>query len=135
MPRLESDLVAIRAELEKERAARTVAEQAAAVLSAQKVDLEARVVSFKEVSQQAEKLTAQLADLRVTAQASASRVEQLTAQLEDSRATAKSVEVRNSQLDAQLQAAQNDAKVALEAAAVLRGKVVQLEASKIEVSK
>jgi len=135
MPRLEADLLAVRAELEKERAARTVAAQSAAVLAAQKIDLEARVVHFKEVSQHAEKLTSQLADLRVKAQASASRVEQLTAQLEDSRATAKSVEVRTGQLEAQLQVAQNDAKVALEAAAVLRGKVGQLEASKIEVSK
>jgi len=123
MPRLEADLLAIRGELEKERAARNSAEQAAAVLAAQKVDLEARVSEFKEASHQAEKLTAQLADLRVSAQVSASKVDQLTAQLDDARATVKAVEIK-------LTNAQADAKTAIEEAAVLRGKLGQLEASK-----
>lgn len=123
MPRLESDLSAVRADLEKERAARTNAEQAAAVLAAQKVDLEARVSELKEASKHAEQLASQLADLRVTAQASASSVEKLTAQLDDARATVKSVE-------AKLQVSQTDVKTAIEEAAVLRGKLGQLEASK-----
>jgi chromosome segregation ATPase len=43
MPRLEADLMAVRNDLAAERQARTAAEQAAAVLTAQKTDLAARV--------------------------------------------------------------------------------------------
>ena len=57
MPRLEADLAAIRAELATERQARIDAEQQAAVLAAQKADLEGRLVDAKK---EAERVGAQL---------------------------------------------------------------------------
>ena len=57
MPRLEADLAAIRAELATERQARIDAERQAAVLTAQKTDLEGRLVDAKK---EAERVGAQL---------------------------------------------------------------------------
>lgn len=58
MPRLEGDLEAVRAELAKERQARVEAEQRAAVLVAQKADLDARVIALQD---QAKACAAELA--------------------------------------------------------------------------
>lgn len=57
MPRLEADLAAIRADLAKERQARIEAEQQAAVLAAQKTDLEGRLTDGRnEAERTAEQL-------------------------------------------------------------------------------
>jgi chromosome segregation ATPase len=48
MPRLEGDLEAVRAELAKERQARVEAEKRAAVLGAQKADLDARLIALQD---------------------------------------------------------------------------------------
>ena len=100
MPRLEADLTAIRAELGKERQGRIEAEQQAAVLTAQKADLEGRLVDAKKgadrsaeqlqkAQDRAEQLGTSLADARVTVQTQQSRIEDLTGQLERARAEAR----------------------------------------------
>ncbi|CAJ0718582.1 Chromosome partition protein Smc [Ralstonia thomasii] len=96
MPRLESDLAAIRTELAKERQGRIEAEQQAAVLAAQKVDLDGRLADAKKeiertsellqkVQARAEQQADALADARVTIQASQARAEGLVAQLDAAR--------------------------------------------------
>lgn len=100
MPRLEADLAAIRAELATERQGRIEAEQQAAVLTAQKADLESRLVDAKKgadrnaeqlqkAQDRAEQLGTSLADARVTAQTQQGRIEDLTGQLERARAEAR----------------------------------------------
>lgn len=56
MPRLEADLDAMRAELARERQGRIVAEQQAAVLTAQKTDLEGRLADAKKEAERAGEL-------------------------------------------------------------------------------
>lgn len=96
MPRLEADLAAIRAELDRERKGRIEAEQQAAVLAAQKSDLEGRLADAKKdadrAAQAAEKAQARaeqqaeaLADARVTIQTAQARAEDLAAQLGTAR--------------------------------------------------
>ncbi len=96
MPRLEEDLVVIRAELAKERQGRIEAEQQAAVLAAQKTDLEGRLADAKadieRLSQQLQKAQARaeqqseaLADARVTIQTSLAREKDLAAQIDTAR--------------------------------------------------
>ena len=100
MPRLEADLTAIRAELAKERQGRIDAEQQAAVLTAQKADLEGRLVDAKKgadrsaeqlqkAQDRAEQLGTSLADARVTAQTQQARIEDLAGQLDRARAEAR----------------------------------------------
>lgn len=100
MPRLEADLAAIRAELAKERQGRIDAEQQAAVLTAQKADLEGRLVDAKKgadrsaeqlqkAQDRAEQLGTSLADARVTAQTQQARIEDLAGQLDRARAEAR----------------------------------------------
>lgn len=67
MPRLEGDLVAVRADLTKERQARIDAEQRAAVLNAQKADLDVR---FNALQEQAKAGAAELAAERKRLEAS-----------------------------------------------------------------
>ncbi len=96
MPRLEADLAAIRAELAAERQGRVNAEQQAAVLAAQKTDLEGRLVDVRadaartveqlekaqaRLEQQAEALT----EARVAQQAAHARAEDLAGRLDASR--------------------------------------------------
>jgi len=100
MPRLEADLAAIRAELAKERQGRIEAEQQAAVLTAQKADLEGRLVDAKKGAERsaeqlqkaqdrAEQLGTSLADARVTAQTQQARIEDLAGQLDRARVEAR----------------------------------------------
>lgn len=120
MPRLEGDLAAIRAELEKERKARVEAEQAAAVLAAQKTDLDGRVAEaraqanklgeqLEKMQERAEKLAADLADARVAVQSSQARIDVMGHEVKDARKDAEK--------------ARSEAKAAGEQAAELRGKL------------
>lgn len=84
MPRLEADLAALRAALENQRQARTAAEQAAAVLTAQKTDLDSRVADART---QAESLAGQLS-------ASREKVDTLTSALADARVAAQAAQAR-----------------------------------------
>lgn len=85
VPRLEQDLAAIQTALERERQARTDAQQAAAVLAAQMADLDARVAETRARAQRledqlaktrekSETLAAELADARVAAEAGHARI-------------------------------------------------------------
>jgi chromosome segregation ATPase len=65
LPRLDGELVAIRDALESERRSRIQAEQAAAVLTAQKVDLEGRLLDWKD---QVERVGVQLVKLQERAE-------------------------------------------------------------------
>ncbi|WP_175992734.1 DNA-binding protein [Burkholderia vietnamiensis] len=125
MPRLEADLAAVRAELDRERQARVVAEQAAAVLAAQKDDLTARLADAgsrreraEEVlsaqQQRTDKLAAELADARASLQAT------------EARAKASEREAATATADAER--ARADAKAAGEQVASLRG---QLDAARL----
>ena len=92
MPRLEADLEAVRTELTKERSARVAAEQQAAVLAAQKTDLEGRLGDAKKDGERitdqlakaqakADQLAETVADARVKLQTAQARGEDLTQQL------------------------------------------------------
>lgn len=96
MPRLEADLTALRANLENERDARVTAEQSAAVLRAQKTDLDVRLVDVKnqyehmseelaKVRDRAEKIADDLADARVIVQTSKARIEAQEREIIESR--------------------------------------------------
>ena len=96
MPRLEEDLAVIRAELAKERQGRIDAELQAAVLAAQKTDLESRLADARKdaerADQQLQKAQARaeqqaeaLADARVMIQTSLAREKDLAAQLDTVR--------------------------------------------------
>lgn len=124
MPRLEADLVAVRAELDAERHARVAAEQSAAVLSAQKDDLTARLAeagsrreraeeALSAQQQRTDKLATELADTRASLQATEAR--------------AKAFEREAATATADAERARSDAKVAGEQAASLRG---QLDAAR-----
>lgn len=120
MPRLEEDLVVIRAELAKERQGRIEAEQQAAVLAAQKTDLEGRLADAKA---DIERLSQQL-------QKAQARAEQQSEALADARVTIQTSLAREKDLGAQLDTARKDADLARaaaqaagEEAAQLRGKV------------
>ena len=93
MPRLEDDLAVIRAELAKERQGRIEAEQQAAVLAAQKTDLESRLADARKDAERAdqqlhkaqaraEQQAEALADARVTIQTSLAREKDLAVQLD-----------------------------------------------------
>lgn len=97
IPKLEAELATLRDELAKERKARIGAEQQAAVLAAQKVALDDRLVDAKKetarnaeqlqkAQDRAERLGNNLADARATAQTQQGRIEDLTGQLERARA-------------------------------------------------
>lgn len=127
MPRLEADLEALRAELAKERSARVAAEQQAAVLTAQKVDLEGRLAEAKTNGQHTAE---QLAQART-------RVDELSTGLADSRLQAQTAKSHGDELaqqlksaHAQLDQARTDAKAAIEAAAELRGRLSAAEAAR-----
>ncbi|AJW93575.1 hypothetical protein BM43_7620 (plasmid) [Burkholderia gladioli] len=122
MPRLEADLAAVRAELDRERQARVAADQSVAVLAAQKDDLSARLAdagsrreraeeALSTQQQRTEKLAAELADTRASLQATEAR--------------AKAFEREAATATADAERARSDAKSAGEQAASLRG---QLEA-------
>ncbi|OZB54659.1 DNA-binding protein [Thiomonas sp. 13-64-67] len=113
MPRLEADLAAIRAELAKERQGRIEAEQQAAVLTAQKADLEGRLVDAKK---EAERTAAQL-------QRAQERAEQQAEALADARVTIQTAQARAEDLAGQVEQARKDAKAAGEEAAILRGQI------------
>jgi chromosome segregation ATPase len=100
MPRMEADLAAIRTELGQERKARIDAEQQAAVLAAQKSDLDSRLADLKTSSdrltqqlvkaqERVDQLGSALGDARVATQTSQARMNDLTAQLERARAEAR----------------------------------------------
>lgn len=100
MPRMEADLAAIRTELGQERKARIDAEQQAAVLAAQKSDLDSRLADLKTSSdrltqqmvkaqERVDQLGSALGDARVATQTSQARIDDLTAQLERTRAEAR----------------------------------------------
>ncbi len=100
MPRMEADLAAIRTELGQERKARIDAEQQAAVLTAQKSDLDSRLADLKTSSdrltqqmvkaqERVDQLGSALGDARVATQTSQARIDDLTAQLERARAEAR----------------------------------------------
>uniref|UniRef100_D5X715 Mucin-associated surface protein n=1 Tax=Thiomonas intermedia (strain K12) TaxID=75379 RepID=D5X715_THIK1 len=106
MPRLE-------AELAKERQGRIEAEQQAAVLTAQKADLEGRLVDAKK---EAERTAAQL-------QRAQERAEQQAEALADARVTIQTAQARAEDLAGQVEQARKDAKAAGEEAAILRGQI------------
>lgn len=100
MPKLEAELATLRDELAKERQARIGAEQQAAVLAAQKTDLDGRLVDAKreadrnaeqlqKAQDRAEQLGTSLADARVTAQTQQARIEDLAGQLDRTRTEAR----------------------------------------------
>jgi len=100
MPRMEADLAAIRTELGQERKARIDAEQQAAVLAAQKSDLDSRLADLKTSSdrltqqlvkaqERVDQLSSAVGDARVATQTSQARIDDLTAQLERARAEAR----------------------------------------------
>lgn len=93
VPRLESDLAAVRSELATERQERAQAEQRAAVLAAQKVDLDGRVsdgrneqATLREQLNRALERAEHQSDARLTIQTAAqARIEDLAAELEQAR--------------------------------------------------
>ncbi len=113
IPRLERDLAEVRAALEQERSARVAAEQAAAVLAAQKYDLGARLADAathgERERERADRLTGELADARVAVQSGESRLARLTHDLDAAQQAAG--------------AARAEAKAAGEQAAELRGRL------------
>ncbi|SDR62537.1 DNA-binding protein [Paraburkholderia tuberum] len=124
MPRLEADLVAVRAELSTERHARVTAEQSAAVLAAQKDDLTGRLTDASSRRERAEE----------TLLAQQQRADKLSAELADTRASLQATEARAKAFEreaataaAAVERARGEAKTAGEQAAQLRG---QLEASR-----
>lgn len=120
MPRLEADLGAVRGELVKESKARVDAEQSAAVLSAQKTDLEARVADAKvERDRVAERLTK-----------TQTRADQLAETAADTRIKLQTAEAREHDLSKQLaaatkeiQQARAEARASADEAAELRGRL------------
>ncbi len=121
MPRMESDLTAIRAELAQERKKRVEAEQQAAVLAAQKFDLDGRlgeikasIVSKEELLYKAQEridhLASALGDAKVTIQASQVRIEDLTVQLERARTDAREAGDKAAVLKAQIANQNQDSK-------------------------
>lgn len=116
MPRLEADLVTLRAELEKEHQARVSAEQSTAVLSAQKMDLEARVTrldgGFKETRARNETLTQDLSTEKVRVQATHALLEAAARDLDEAKKEAT--------------AAREKATKAGEEAAELRGQLAKV---------
>ncbi|OXJ06750.1 DNA-binding protein [Burkholderia sp. HI2500] len=124
MPRLEADLAAVRADLDRERQARVAAEQSAAVLAAQKDDLTARLADAGSRRERAEEV------LSVQQQ----RTDKLAAELADTRASLQATEARAKAFEreaatatADAERARADAKAAGEQAASLRG---QLDAAR-----
>lgn len=124
MPRLEGDLAALREELVNERDARVTAEQAAAVLRAQKTDLDGRLADIRsqaarmeeqltQVRDKAEKLADDLSDARVIVQTSKARIE------------AQEREITEIRRDAEV--ARGEAKSVGEQAAELRGRLATKE--------
>lgn len=113
MPRMEADLAAIRTELGQERKARIDAEQQAAVLAAQKSDLDSRLADLKTSS---DRLTQQL----VKAQ---ERVDQLGSALGDARVATQTSQARIDDLTAQLERARTEAREAGDKLAVLSSKL------------
>ncbi|MDN7664069.1 DNA-binding protein [Burkholderia cenocepacia] len=124
MPRLETDLAAVRGELDAERHARVAAEQSAAVLAAQKDDLTARLSDAGSRRERAEE----------TLSAQQQRTDKLAGELADTRASLQATEARAKAFEreaataaADAERARAEAKKAGELAAQLRG---QLEASR-----
>ncbi|MET3133591.1 colicin import membrane protein [Oxalobacteraceae bacterium GrIS 1.11] len=118
MPRLESELAAVRAEFDAERRARITAEQAAAVLAAQKDSYAERLVEEKERTEQAAALlsqemengrrrTVELTSARVAVEAGNARLEAASRELDGAKEAA--------------QAARAEARKAIEQSAELRG--------------
>ena len=113
MPRMEADLVAIRAELAQERKARIGAEQQAAVLAAQKSDLDSRLAELKQT---ADRCAAQLLKAQ-------ERVDELATALGDARVATQTSQARIDDLASQLERARTDAREAGDKAAVLTAQV------------
>lgn len=151
MPRLEADLEAVRTELTKERSARVAAEQQAAVLAAQKTDLEGRLGDAKKDGERitdqlakaqakADQLAETVADARVKLQTAQARGEDLTQQLAkanqlaealaDARAKLQTAQSRGDDLTQQLTTAAKqldqvraEARSSSNEAAELRGRL------------
>lgn len=113
MPRMDADLVAIRAELAQERKARIGAEQQAAVLAAQKIDLDSRLAELKT---SADRLAEQLLKAQ-------ERVDQLASALGDARVATQTSQARIDDLASQLERARSDAREAGDKAAVLKAQI------------
>lgn len=135
MPRLESDLAAVRAELDKERQTRVTAEQSAAVLAAQKEDLSKRLADATARADRSEDaLTKQQSRAeQVTADLQA-RLDKLAGELGDTKAALRASEAGAAAFEREAATAQadadrarSDAKTAGELAAQLRG---QLDAAR-----
>ena len=110
MQRLENESADLRAKLEKEYQSCVIAEQSAAVLTAQKSDFEHRLAEAKVRGDRADQLATELADMRVNL---------LTTQASLATAGRQVEEAKH-----QASAARQEAKVAGELAAELRGKLV-----------
>ncbi|MET3135039.1 colicin import membrane protein [Oxalobacteraceae bacterium GrIS 1.11] len=102
MPRLEADLAAVRAEFDAERRVRITAEQAAAVLAAQKDSYAERLAEEKERTEQAAALlsqeiesgrrrTAELTSARVAVEAGNARLEAASRELDGAKEAAQAV--------------------------------------------
>lgn len=121
MPRLEQQLADARNALEHERRARIGFEQAAAVLDAQKADLDSRVAEAgarlqrleeqrAAIQEKADRLAAELADARVVVETGQARIALLGHDVADARAEAK--RARAEARSAAEQAAERRAKLA-----------------------
>jgi chromosome segregation ATPase len=121
LPRLESDLNAARNELQQEHQARINAEQAAAVLTAQKTDLDSRLAEATErirrlehhsadMQEKAEVLAAQLADARVAVETAQTRIALLGQEAADAKRDAN--KARAEAKSAGLEAAERRSRLA-----------------------
>jgi len=120
MPRLESDLATLRTALDEQRAARIAAEQSAAVLTAQKDDLGARVA---EAQARAERADDALTKLQARADSVGGQLAERTAALSAAEARAQAFEREATAAAADAERARGEAKKAGELAAQLRGQL------------
>ena len=125
MPRMDADLVAIRAELAQERKARIGAEQQAAVLAAQKSDLDSRLAELKQT---ADRCAAQLLKAQ-------ERVDELATALGDARVATQTSQARIDDLASQLERARTDAREAGDKAAVLKAQIANQNQNQNQDSK
>lgn len=127
VPRLEADLISVRAELETERRSRIDAERLVAVTVAQKEDQDLRVQELRgsverlteangQLQVRNDALAAELADARVSVQTGMAKLESVSRDLAELRQVAEQ--------------ARGELRVSGEAAAELRGKLAALEKPK-----
>lgn len=133
MPRLEADLSAVRDELARERAARVAAEQSAAVLSAQKADVDARlsdaIARAERAERQAERFAAELAECRTATQEATARAQTFERELAGAKTDAERLRADVLAAKGDAERARSDAKAAGELAAELRGQLAVVCAS------